>query len=94
MTAQAAGHFNGLPMLPASTILANLVRLLHQGFGQGAPVISVQKHVFKYKGLPKIGESLVLIVRNTAPQQYSVAAANPTSGATHMEGTIMAKFLC
>ena len=62
MYPQTPGHFPDVPALPATTVLANAMRLLSIGFGsQERPLCyTVVKAGMHYKRLPMLGETLVI----------------------------------
>ena len=57
------GHFPDVPALPASTVLANAMRLLAKGFGspEGGPArFTVVHNSLRFHRLPLLGERLVI----------------------------------
>ena len=85
---QVAGHFYELPTLPASTIIANAMRLFYKGFGEGdGSVMTVLSHVLKYKCLPRFGATLNISVQKKGPQQFEVSFADVSTGQCCLEGS-------
>ena len=90
---QVPGHFYEMPTLPALTIIANAMRLLHLGFGGGhGSVMTVLSHVLKYKCLPRFGATLVISVQKKGPQQFEVSVADVSTGQCCLEGSFGVEF--
>ena len=80
---QTPGHFPDVPALPATTVLANAMRLLSVGFGSpGRPLrFTVVKARMHYKRLPLLGETLVITCTDVdASRHVKLQAAGEHDG--------------
>ena len=84
--AQTLGHFPDVPALPASTVIANAMRLLAVGFGtpeRGPARFTVVHNALRFHRLPTLGERMVLTCTDVDGQRrsFSCRAVGESDGA-------------